>query len=467
MRQVSRPLSAWLNRPAQRWSRPEILGVGLIAALGLVLRSIDYAGRPELSRNWDEMAFAWSGLTLITRGVPYGWSFLPHYQSMTQVLVNGITYPQVHPYLDHPPLFSLLLGGEVWLFGARDLAHVTTAMTRPIAVALAALSVVLMYTLARRALPAGAALIGTFLFATAPAAVFLGRVAESEALLSPLLLCALVLVARVLGEEGGRWSLAGITACCVAATLTKVPGVATGVTCAALLAAGGRWRLVALPLGGAFVGLGLYCIYGWLLDWHQFMAVVADQSARREGLLGAYEFLASPSGIGGPLRDGWWLLGCAGLVAVGQRAQAEARLVVWPALAVALVVLVLGSESVVGRYGWYRIYVYPLVYLGAGLACWEAIRIGAAGWVAAVLMLGVATTASLAVGYGIRGSGPPATLVAAVGLLVVGAAVVAESRGRNAGLRRVARAAIAGAIGIALLGNVAESALMGALKQPL
>jgi 4-amino-4-deoxy-L-arabinose transferase-like glycosyltransferase len=449
-----------------RWSIAEILWVALIAAAAFQLRTIDYPVRPALSNNWDEFAFAWSGLTLITRGVPYGWSFLPHYAVVTQFVSNGITFPLVHPFLDHPPLFSLLVGAEAWLFGARDLGDVTTAMTRPLAITLGALSVPLMYALARRVLPAGAAVIGTVLFATAPVAVLLGRVAESEALLSPLLLLALLLVTRVLSGEAGRWTMAAIATCCAAATLTKVPGLATGLACAAVLAAGGRSRLALYPLGGAVAGLALYVGYGWLIDWKQFLAVISDQAARREGVLGAYEFVASPAGIGGTLRDGWWLLGWAGLAAVGLRYRQGLRLLLWPVLTVALVIMLLGGESLVARYGWYRIYIYPIVYLGAGYACWEAVRTAALGWVAAVLMLGAATTVSLAVGYGIPGSGPPAVAVETVALLVLGSALVAEGRRQTPWVMRVARGVSAGVVALALIGNILESAMMSSLKQP-
>ena len=441
--------------------------VWLLCVLGYALRSFNFAAFPALGDNQDEVAWAWSGLTLITRHVPYAWSYLPHYRSATLVVVNGASYPLVHPYLDHPPVFSLLVGGETWLLGARTIEEVTTVMTRPLVIGLSTLSIFLMYLLARQVVGRGPALAAAALFATAPITVLLGRVVESEALLSPLLLGSLLIVQRLVAGRGGRRAVAGLFAICVVASLTKVPGAATGLACGAILVAAGRWRLALLPPAGALLGLLLYVAYGALVDWSQFLAVIADQGARREGVMGAYEFITAPAGIGTAFRDGWWILGWAGLVAIGLQRSLASRALVWPALTVTLAIMLLGAESLVARYGWYRIYIYPLLYIGAGYACWEALRRASIPWLVLVLVLGGATTVSLALGYGSTNSGPPVVLVALAALLVLGPALAAEMA--PSGRRRtfVAQGVAAAAFVVLLAANSLESFFMASLKQTL
>ena len=120
----------------------------------------------------------------------------------TLLVANGTSYRIVHPYFDHPPLFSVLVGGGAWLLGARDLQDVTAAMIRPVAIALSSFSTCLAYVLGRVLPVARACSAAAILIATAPVAVLFGRAVESENLLAPLLLVSLLLAHRLLTGEG-------------------------------------------------------------------------------------------------------------------------------------------------------------------------------------------------------------------------------------------------------------------------
>jgi 4-amino-4-deoxy-L-arabinose transferase-like glycosyltransferase len=443
-------------RAPPRWATWEVFFVTLAVGAACILRLHDLELAPSPKDNWDEVAFAWSGLTLITRHVPYGWSFLKAYHP-TYLALNGTTYPMVHPYLDHPPLFSLLIGGEAWLLGARNFADVTATMIRPVAVVLSTLSTYLAYVLGRRVLPRGAALVGVAILATAPVAVLFGRQVESENLLAPLLLLALILVHRLLSGEGSRWAMAGLVVCCVAASLTKVPGIAVGVACALLLALNGRWRLGLVAVAAGIAGLLLYAAYGALVDWQVFLAVLKAQSGRREGVMGAYEFIVAPAGIGKRIRDGWWVLGWLGLGALLIGRRRPPALLAGAALVFTATIMVLASESLVIRYGWYRIAVYPLVYVAAGYVCWQAIK-GEALPLLAMLALGGAAAASFGLSARTTDEWAPSALVESLilGVLML-PSIAAAVRSDLPRLRSVAQAAAITTVCVILVLNIIET----------
>lgn len=356
-----------------RWELPALLAT---LALALVLRFNDFSTAPPITDNGDELDWSWQGLGLITRGVPYGWSNLRVYANPVHTTVNGKPFEVVHPFLDHPPIFGLLVGGAAWLQGARQLTDVTAQMIRPVPILASIVALCLAYLLGRRVLGAGPAILGTLLLATAPAAVLVQRQVEAEALLAPLLLGALLLVPVTRDHPPRRARLAGLLACCALAPMVKVSGVAVaGVTAAVLLSAG-RWRLAGAALTAGLVGTAAFFAYGALFDWNLFLRVIAGLEANRYGVLGVYQFISAPAGPAGAnqqLRDGWWLLGWLALVLVtafsGDRRM---DLIGWPILGYAVVIMLLAEH--VSYYGWFRLTVYPLVYLLAGWLAWRAVR---------------------------------------------------------------------------------------------
>jgi 4-amino-4-deoxy-L-arabinose transferase-like glycosyltransferase len=302
----------------------------VLVAAGLALRLNGYPDTPSATANADEWAWAWGGLTLLTRGVPTGWSYLHAYTGYDVIHLHGTGYPLVTPWLDHPPLFAVLVGAFQLLFGEHTLAASTTAAIRLPAVLLGAVSVGLTQLVGRRVVGPGAALTGAALLAVAPAPVLLSREVESEALLAPLLLLAILLVHRIWTGEGRTGTIVALGAVAAAASLTKVPGVAVGGAAALALLAGRRWQGAAAAAAGAVAGLGIYALYGAHYDWSVLLAVINAQSGRRSGIMAAYEFIAAPAGINSRLRDGWWLLGWLAVAALASRRPSPTSWRTWP-----------------------------------------------------------------------------------------------------------------------------------------
>jgi len=340
------------------------MAVLLVAAF---LRSRGYSQRPPL--NADEYDWAWTGLSLLQRGVPTGWTgFWDAYGHWRVFEWESKQYVLVTPYLDHPPLFSLLVGGVAWIAGNRVMTDVSLTVIRLVPIALSLLVLVLAYRLAQATVGTWPARIAILLLAFSPAAITLSRLTESEALLTVWFITALLAVNRLREWPAHRNALAVLLISCAAAPLTKVPGIAVGFAATVVLVSWNRPRLAVMAASAALMGVILFAVYGALLDLGIFIRVVSAHADRHSGFSAGYEMLR------GGLADWYWGLGIVGLGVLATRGGAAARLVAWPVLAYVVVITLTADADLAGRYDWYRIPIYPLVYVGAGFLIAELAR---------------------------------------------------------------------------------------------
>jgi 4-amino-4-deoxy-L-arabinose transferase-like glycosyltransferase len=450
---------AFVLSPAPVWA---VLAV--ILALGLLLRVNQYTAAPKLRENVDELAWTWAGLSLIEEHSPTSWSYLPAYPETFPLREpdTGRVLPGVHHWLDHPPVFALLVGGTAWLAGERQFEDVTAGVIRLPVIALSMLTLLLAFLLGRRLLGPLPALLGAALFAVAPGAVLGSRQVESEALLAPLLLLSLLLLHRLLREEarGFEWPL--LLFLCFLAPTVKVPGAAFGVIVAVVLVAHRRGVEAAMAAGAGVLGLAAYATYGLGVDAERFLAVVQAQAARHSGLLSGFEFIASPAGFGDSvqLHDGWWLLGWLGLaLAATLRGPRRADLfLAWPVAAYALAMMLLADPANASRYGWYRFAIYPLVYLSAAAFAARTVRQPS---LVPVALLAAVPAAAATLGsnpFGGRWNPPVVLDLAALTVLVAASLAAGRMRGGDEGWRRWwPQAAVGVLVAVLLVLNLVQS----------
>jgi 4-amino-4-deoxy-L-arabinose transferase-like glycosyltransferase len=447
----------------------------LILAVGLVLRLHDYTAAPRSSENVDGLAWAWAGLSLLQDHSPTSWSYLPSYPHHFPLREpdNGRMLPGVHNWLDHPPLFALLIGGFAWLAGERQFAEVSNSVIRLPVIALSLVTLLLCFLLGRRLLGRLPALLATSLLAVAPGAVLGSRVVESEALLAPLLLLALLLLHRLLADEGGRVETVLLLLVCAIAPMVKVPGASFGVIVGVVLALRGRRRLAGLALAMTGLGVLAYAGYGLTVGWREFLGVILAQAGRHGGLLSGYEFIVSPAGFSDAvqLHDGWWLLGwlAVALVASLGRARGADLLLAWPLTCFAITIMLMADVGNAYRYGWYRLAVYPLAYLAAADLVVSTIRRPTLVQVALVVTVPGAT-ATLAL-WGRGGGLDPAFLLLDLLVLIVlvcAGIVSAAARHDRGGWRsRWPQLAAGAAVALILVLNVAQSFRLGDVYRSL
>lgn len=440
------------------WPAWEVLALVAVTWVALLLRLFRVADAPLFTDNLDEIQFTWAGLNLIQHGDPITWSFYPGYPAYTAYPAFGVTVPVVHHWLDHPPLFSLLMGGWVWLLGVRDMTGFTATQVRMIPVLCSTLTVPLVHLLGRRFIGPAAAMVGALLLATAPGAVLLGRQAEPESVQAVLLLAALLLALRTIDGRGGPWTTAALLAISVTAPLLKVSGIAIPGVCAVILAAKGQWRVAAGMVGAGTAGLLLFAVYGALVDWPLFLRIWAVQAGNRIGVMSGFDFITAMAGVNRRLRDGWWLLGWIGLgLLVAGRGGRRELFLVWPAAAYAVVMLVLAGERQVEQYGWYRVIIYPELYLAAGWLAWEAVTRRSLGLLTLLLALGGATATNWWLGGPDVAWVPNPVVLCVLIAAVLVPAVLLLWRRRELRYQQVAVWAATAALALMVLGNAVES----------
>ena len=443
--------------------------VAALTLLGLGLRLHQLTLAPLPTDNADEINWGFVGISLIAHHVPYGWSYLAAYPTRQWVKLHGSIYPMVHPWLDQPPAFALLVGWVAWLGGARNMAGISFSLIRMVPVLLSTASVPLIFFLGTRTRGRGAAIIGAALYASAPGAVLLGREVESEALLAPMLIVSLLSVEAIIRDRASGTKVGLLLALCLLGPLVKLPGLAIAAISVVLLIAGGhKWLALSAFLAGV-AGIGIYALYGWAIDWHTFTAVIHSQMARRQGLMGGYQTLIAQAGINRGLSDWWWLLGllAIGALAFGNGEDAGKAFVAWPVAAYAATLLLMADPRVIPVYGWYRITIYPLVYLAAGHACAKTVSRPTASRLILLMATGGAATLNFLFGTPGQGWTPPALAVgivlAAVGLL---GAVMVASRGAGR-LGSSGRFAVAVAICLMVAGGTVQSYFLAHLYSRL
>jgi hypothetical protein len=125
--------------------------------------------------------------------------------------------------------------------------------------------------------------------------------------------------------------------------------------------------------------------------------------------------------------------------------------------------LVLAGERQVEQYGWYRLIVYPQVYLAAGWLAWEAVSRRSLGLLTLLLVLGGATATNWWLG------GPDATWVPnPIVLCLLIAAVLAPAlllmwQRHEPRYRRLAAWMGGAALALMVVGNAVESFRLDAI----
>ncbi len=340
--------------------------------LAVVLRVHNYAIYPQRGATSDEYAFAFQGISLLTRGVPIAWSAIPLYKNVQNLTIDGLYFPIVQPYLDHPPLFGLLVGAWAVLSRESTFEAVRLATIRVVPIVLILISAVFLYLLAKNVYGERVARWSLAIYASATIFVVNSRVVVAESLLTPLFLAALWLVTRN-SRKAGQLSLIIVGLLAAAAILTKVLGLVVWLSVVAIL-----WlrqssvrNIVYVTIGAMIGGLALY-LYGAAYDEKLFWAIQSYQGMNR--ILGTntiWMIIGSPSIVNKIFYDGWyyWGLFALGVASIDIRKN---LIIVVPAFLYLLLLVVSVNETDI--HGWYLIPLFPFLAIAGGKLLVESIE---------------------------------------------------------------------------------------------
>lgn len=350
----------------------------LVAAAGLRLH--EHGTMPDPRENYDELFAMWNGHELIESGSTVGWTiWLGYYGG--RVDHEWVNFWREHPtalirpYLEHPPLFHLMVGAVSHLEGADTFMHSRTQTVRLFMIAMSLLTLCFVLAIARRLYGDGAALFAGGIYAFVPNIVLQTRVIKGDALIGLIMVAVVFLYLRWLDSRSRKTLIAaGVLASL--ATLAKLPAVVVTLVLLALVARkiwdeSGRLKTVlrgALPvvIPAAVVWSVFFALIGATV-WKEFWFSQSLQATVRAVLPDTLSWLFySPEidhdAVGrGPILFLW-----VGTIATLVQHRYDHRFAV---LSLAIVGWCLAIALPAGswRFGWYYLPLFPFLAIGAGV----------------------------------------------------------------------------------------------------
>lgn len=264
-------LNKLMNFIAQRYKFVALLVA--IALFGLFLRFIKYDSIPPFTETQDEFFYPWAGMTLIKTGVPVGWSWFPSYPDRNIVVYWGATYPIVSPWVEKPPLYSIITGTAAIISGANQLNEVRLSVIRLVPVFLSFATIILVGLLAKIIFDETVGILAALLYATVPVIVMSNRLSLVENLLTPICIIALIFFST---KYFRKFSFPLIILLCGLAILTKNIGVSLPLAIGLILLLRRNWRYLIILSTVSFAFFLIHPLMGLLYDWKLFVNVLND-----------------------------------------------------------------------------------------------------------------------------------------------------------------------------------------------
>lgn len=261
-----------------------LLILGMITILGFILRLDGYDRTPGWNESLDEIHYAWTGQTWITTGVPKSWSFLSSYPTATTVRLWNTDFRLVSPVLEKPPLYPLLSGATVLLFGQDELHEVRISTIRLLPLVLSIFSIFLTGLVGRKVFSPTVGLVAALLFATTPPIILANRLSVTENLLIPLFLASQLLLLKNTCISAMLQHVIYTSIFSVFAILTKQIGLIAPAVSLLSLALQKQWKFFFILCIFSAGALMIYPITGSYYDWQLFRNIQSEQ--RRIGLQG-------------------------------------------------------------------------------------------------------------------------------------------------------------------------------------
>ena len=336
--------------------------------------------RVPTANHLDEMLYAWSGIHLIETGVPVSWSTLD-YPERAEVYRGRISFnggiPEAYvtlykPWLDEPPLFSLIVGYFAHLFGAdRDQFIPASYIRFPIVIFSTIVSVI-VFAIARKLSGFWTGILAMLVYGTVPLFVFASRTAMPESFIA-LLYITMVYLLLKFKEKFRFYFLAPIPILAGIAGLSKPTGYFI-LPFALYLVFLWLYRKNKLKLAIKYC---LYLVlatlpfviayfwYGISQDAEIFWRLNSIQSHRPVGFGSLMWFFISPAYDTMVLRDSWYvfcLVSAAYFLFV--KKSFEKRIISFAFVYWVIIVMISGGEN--DLLAWYRFPSFPfLAILGA------------------------------------------------------------------------------------------------------
>lgn len=343
----------------------------LVLYFTFVLRAHNYDRVPGFG-HLEEMLYAWSGIHLVETGSPVSWSTLD-YPQRSEVFKGEIGYETntikvgvnlYKPWLDEPPVFSVLVGYFAHVFGAERDQIIPPAFIRFPVIFISAVTSLLVFLVARLVSGYWTGILAALIYGLTPVMVFGSRLAVPENLIAMLFMLTIYLLLKFHQTLKIRYVLI-IPLLVGIAGLSKPTGFFIAPFAVFMIFLKKYYKTALYILLAALPFVGLFFVYGLYYDPEIFWRITGIQSYRPVGFSSLGWFFVSPAYDISTVTDSWYifcLLAAAYFIFVpkkGLEMFVSLAFIYW-----VMVVMISGGEA--DLLPWYRYPVFPLLsILGA------------------------------------------------------------------------------------------------------
>lgn len=351
----------------------KVLVFSFVLYFTFIIRAHNYDKIPDFG-HLEELAFGWAGINLIETGVPMSWSTLDYPKSATVYtgLINYDGNPPVvsvdmrKPWLDQPPLFSLMSGYFAHIYGADRNQVLPSSYIRIPAIFLALITTIFLFLVARSLSGFYVGILTVLLYGTIPIFVFASRMSVAENFISTLYIISCFLILKFMDKQKA-WYLIVVALFAGLAGISKATGFFL-LPLALFFAL--KYKkyllsvimvLITLPFIAAFFG------YGYYYDQNLFWIINSIQSHRPVGFSNLAWFMVSPAFDVETMTDTWYIFCLMATVFflfkdwILEKSESKQKYVGFFILYWLLVVMFSGGEG--DLLPWYRYPAFPLMAL--------------------------------------------------------------------------------------------------------
>jgi 4-amino-4-deoxy-L-arabinose transferase-like glycosyltransferase len=351
-------------------SKTKIVILALVLLGSIFLRLHRYILFPQRGATSDEYTYSFLGLSLLTRGVPESWSFFPGYKNMMPLTIDGIFFPMVKPYFDHPPLYGLLAGGWELIFGHNTYAKINLASLRLLPLTLVMLTSLMVFLLINKLYDFKTAIRSLVIFSTVTIFVMNSRVSVAENLFTLILMISLVCLSYWKRLDRKRIIILGLLS--GAAFLTKVLGITVYVTILTILILRQeRFKNLFIFSLIFLVLAALFPLYGAYYNWQLFLLIQDQQSVRPIGPETLPYLFSMPIIVNKIVYDGWYIFGFISIITLATSAKKHLMVIIPFFVYLVLCILSLTKQ---GQSGWYLIPFFPFIAIAIAVSVKETLE---------------------------------------------------------------------------------------------
>ena len=345
------------------------LKVGLFLVLFYFLSVIKLHGydRVPAPAHGEELLYSWSGIYLIETGTPVSWSTLdyPKENKVFDGIVgdkHNLFMPATlwRPWLDEPPLYSLLSGGAGHLFGADRTKVIPPAYSRIPSVLASLVTMGLVFLVGLNFFGYWIGILAMAFYGLSPILVLGSRLSVPENMIALGVIGSLLLAKKYLEKPSLVFPI-GVGLTTAVLGLMKPTGFFLAPLAIFLTLSKKRWRHAGIILALTLLGVAAFAAYGYYYDWDLFLKIVSIQGRRFAGWTGLAYIFNSPAYDIDLLFDGWYIFGMIAAVffSLRENKSRELKLICLFFFYWLMVAVFAGTEQ--DLLPWYRYPLFPLI----------------------------------------------------------------------------------------------------------